>query len=218
MKRPTTALIVLTLMVGVITAPGSAGGSSPAQLGKRTAKQWIDRLERKDRVAELKIDQVVTHLDLKPGDIIADIGAGTGVFSRPFARAVAPSGKALAVEVDRQLVDHIAHRAKEESISNLQAVLGEFDDPKLPIRNLDIAFFHNVIHHIEHRGLYVKNLIGYLKPTGRVVVIDQIDGHQDDPKQQITLDMVKEWMNAAGLKMVQEIDLYENKFFVVFAR
>lgn len=189
-----------------------------AQLGGRSADEWIERLERPERVAEMKIDQVVENLGLKPGEILVDVGAGTGVFSRPFAKAVAPAGKVFAVEVDQQLVDHIEKRAREEEIDNLQGVLGEFDDPKLPAQNVDTAFFHNVLHHIEHRELYVRNLVSYMKPDGRIVVIERLDGHEDDPEQQITLDQVKQWMSAAGLKVSQEIDLYEGKFFVVFSR
>ncbi len=195
---------------------------APAQLGSRSADDWANVLDREQRVSGLKIEEVVSRLKLKPGDVVADIGAGTGVFSGPLAQAVAPTGTLLAVEIDQGLLDHIAQRAKGENIKNIQLVLGEFDDPNLPAR-VDVAFFHDVLHHIEHRQVYLKTLATYLEPDGRVVIIDLIfdrpDGpHRNQPEMQITQDKVREWMAAAGFPVMQEIDLFDEKFFVVFRR
>ena len=104
------------------------------QLANHPAEEWIPRLERSERVQRIKVDEVVARLGLKPGDVVADIGAGAGVFSLPLARAVAPGGKLLAVELQQGFLDHIELRAKEEKVANVQPVLGEFDDPKLPSR------------------------------------------------------------------------------------
>ncbi len=153
---------------------------APAQLGSRSAEEWANVLDREQRVSGLKIEEVVARLKLKPGEIVADIGAGTGVFSGPLAQAVAPTGKLLAVDVDQALLDHIAQRAREEKVTNIQPVLGEFDDPKLPTR-VDVAFIHDVLHHIEHRQTYLKKLATYLEPDGRVVIIDLIFDRPDGP-------------------------------------
>ncbi len=195
---------------------------APAQLGSRSADDWASVLDREQRVSGLKIEEVVARLKLKPGEIVADIGAGTGVFSGPLAQAVAPTGKLLAVDVDQALLDHIAQRAREEKVTNIQPVLGEFDDPNLPTR-VDVAFFHDVLHHIEHRQAYLKKLATYLEPDGRVVVIDVIfdrpDGpHRNQPEMHITQEQVRVWMAAAGFPVMQEIDLFDDKFFVVFRR
>lgn len=193
------------------------------QLGSRSADEWIERLEREERVAGLKIDEVVSRLKLRPGDTVADIGAGTGVFSRPLARAVSPIGTLFAVEIDQELLDIIGERAAKENIKNIRTVLGKFEDPKLPSHEVDLAFFHDVLHHIEKRQEYLKTMASYLKPDGRIVVIDMIKGHpgaghRNQPEMQISPDEVTQWMAGAGLQLVEEIALFDNKFFQVFAR
>ena len=92
-------------------------------------------------------------------------------FPDRLAQAVAPTGTLLAVDIDQGLLDHIAQRAREEKVTNIQPVLGEFEDPNLPTP-VDVAFFHDVLHHIEKRQAYLKTLATYVKPDGRVVVID----------------------------------------------
>ena len=195
-----------------------------AQLGSRTAEEWQGILEREQRVSGLKIEEVVARLGLEPGDQVADIGAGTGVFSGPLARAVAPGGTLYAVEIDQELLDYITDRADRENLTNITTVLGEFEDPKLPSRELDLIFFHDVLHHVEKRQEYLRVAASYLNPGGRIVVIDMIKGHpeaghRNQPEMQISPDDVKQWMAAAGLRLVEEVDdLFENKFFVAYGR
>lgn len=194
-----------------------------SQLSSRPASNWIKRLERPERINELKMDQVLVYLKIKPGDIVADIGAGTGVFSRPLAQAIAPAGKLLAVEIDQELLDYINQRAKKENIQNIEEVLGGINDPNLPNKNVDLAFIHDVLHHIEYREAYLKTLISYLAPGGRVAIIDfdknhPDSAHQNKPDLQITLKEVKGWMGAVGFEISEEFFLFKEKFFVVFSK
>jgi protein-L-isoaspartate O-methyltransferase len=89
-------------------------------------------LEGPQRIATQKIEAVLSKLDLKPGMVVADIGAGSGLFSRPLAKAVAPAGKVYAVDIQQDLLDHINQRNKEENIGNIQPSLGVYDDPSCP--------------------------------------------------------------------------------------
>ena len=103
----------------------------------------------------------------------------------------------------------------------MQAVLGKFTDPNLPKRDLDLAFIYDVLHHIENRAEYLRNLAPYLKSAGRIAVIDfypELGPHKDDPALQITKDQTKVWMAAAGFKPAAEHKLYDDKWFVVYAR
>jgi ubiquinone/menaquinone biosynthesis C-methylase UbiE len=191
-----------------------------AQLGARSTEEWLKTLDAQQRVARLKVDEVVTALALRPGDVVADIGAGSGVFTLPMAK-VLPAGRVYAVEIDQGLVDHITKKAAEAKAANVRAVLGEFTDPKLPARDVDLALIFDVLHHIEDRAGYLKNLAPYLKRGGRVAVIDffpQLGPHKDDPKLQVTREQTRQWMEAAGLKVVAEHKLYEDKWFVVYGR
>ena len=197
---------------------------APAQLASREAKEWIENLERPERIAGLKIDQVLSVLKVKPGDNVADIGAGAGAFSLPFAKAVAPSGKVYAVDVDQGLLDYIGQKAKKEHIENVQTVKGEFSDPKIPARDVDLAFFHDVLHHIENRQAYLKALATYIKPTGRIALIemnrdDPKTTHRNNPELLLSKDEIKSWMAAAGFYPAEEFDVYGfPKWFIVYRR
>lgn len=207
------------LLAAIVTA-GSAW-PAPAQIAARPAEEWIKLLEAPGRLATLRIDEIVAKLALKPGDVVADLGAGSGVFSIPLARAVGPSGKVYAVEIDQALVDYIAAKAKTANVANVRPVLGKFVDPSLPAADVDVAFMHDVLHHIEDRAAYLKNAVGYLKPGGRFafVELDHLKGpHADDPKLQVTKAQLTAWMAAAGLVPVEEVQLSPVKWYSVYAR
>ena len=200
-----------------------AGLATPAsaQLAGRTPEEWIKTLESPQRVQGLKVPETIAALKLKPGMVVADIGAGTGVFSLPFGSAVKPGGKVYAVDIEQGLIDHINEKATEVGMTNyVQGVLGEFDDPNLP-DNVDLAFINDVLHHIEHRELYLKNLAGYLKPGGRIAVIDfkpEGGGHRNQPELQTKQEDVTKWMAAAGLKPLETVNLFEDKWFVIYGK
>ena len=196
-----------------------------AQLAARKADEWVTTLEGPQRVATQKVDQVLAKLKLKPGMVVADIGAGSGLFSRPLAKAVAPSGKVYAVDIQRDLLDYINQRDKEENIRNVQTVLGEFNDPKLPARDVDLAFINDVLHHIENRAAYLKALGGYLKPDGRIAIIemnkdDPNTPHKNQPELLVSREQILSWMSDARFKLVEEhADLFPGtKWFLVFGK
>lgn len=213
----------LPCLAGLMLA-GSAMNSQ-AQLAARKADEWVATLEGPQRVATQKIDAVLSKLALKPGMVVVDIGAGSGLFSRPLAKAVAPGGKVYAVDIQQDLLDHIDQRDKEENIRNIQTVLGEYDDPKLPARNVDLAFINDVLHHIQHRAVYLKALSTYIKPGGRIAIIemdknDPKTPHRNQPELLVARDEILQWMSDAGFKLVQEHpDLFPGtKVFLVFGR
>jgi ubiquinone/menaquinone biosynthesis C-methylase UbiE len=207
-------LPILALML----APQAA----TAQLSSRPAEEWIPRLERHERVSELRVNEVVQKLGLKPGDKVADIGAGAGVFSWPLARAVAPGGTVYAVEIDKGFTAYLEKRAKEQQIDNVKPVLGQFEDPLLP-EQVDMAFFHDVLHHVDKRPAYLKTLAGYVKPGGRVVVIDMDAtlpdaSHKDEPELQVTKEEANSWMADAGFELVEDVPMFKDKWFVVYRK
>jgi len=214
MKR----LIALTAAIALAAL---ATAVSARQLAGRPADDWSARLERPERIAGLKIDYILASLGLKPGQTVADIGAGPGVLSIPLAKAVAPSGKVYAVEIDKGFFPRIEQKAEAEKVANVVTVLGAFTDPKLPAHDVDVALFHDVLHHIEDRAGYLKAMAGYMKPAGRIAIVElpPTGSHKDDPKLIVTKDQVKGWMADAGFAPVQEFDgLSEGKWFVVYAR
>jgi ubiquinone/menaquinone biosynthesis C-methylase UbiE len=217
------------------------------QIGSQPAAEWIPHLEDPQRVAGLKIDQVIQIIGIQPGMVIADIGSGSGVFTRPFAKAVGPTGKAIAVDIDPALLSYVSESAAKQGIKNIETHLAPIDDAKLSGPIVDVAFFHDVLHHIEHRELYMKNLAQYIKPGGRIVIIENAahPGHAmspDDPNaamhqamhgntagtmeyhgQQVEMSSERGKVDAmladAGFYPAQESDLFgADKFFVIYSR
>jgi SAM-dependent methyltransferase len=216
MRRAIVRAVLVVGLLGLVAPPVVQG-----QLGARPADDWIEMLDSPARVAALRIDEVIGRLQLKPGDVVADLGAGTGVFSVPLARAVGPTGKVYAVEIEQGLVDHIAARAREENMPNVHAIRGEFTDPVLPAADVDVAFFHDVLHHVQDRTTYLKNATRYLKSDGRfaIVEMDAATGpHRNDPALQITPDELHGWMAELGFVPFEEFPPYDNKWYVIYGR
>ncbi|HXW08488.1 MAG TPA: methyltransferase domain-containing protein [Vicinamibacterales bacterium] len=196
-------------------------GASAAQLGSRPVDEWIKLLEAPDRIAGLKIDEVIGALDVKPGQVVADLGAGSGVFTIPLARAVGSGGKVYAVEIDQDFLDLIARKARDQQVSNIVTVLGKPRDPALPAPDVDLAFLHDVMHHIEDRPGYLEQLARYIKPRGRIAVVEfnpDTSPHRDDPRMHVTKESLRAWMSAAGFELAQQFDHFQDKWFVVYSK
>ena len=191
-----------------------------AQLASRPADEWLKTLEGPDRVASLKVDQVVAALKLRPADVVADLGAGTGLFEVALARAV-PSGRVYAVELDDKFFPHIQAKVKAAAITNVSTVSGKFTDPALPARDVDVAFFHDVLHHVENRAEYLKNLAGYLKPGARIVVVEfnaADSPHKDQPALVVGKDQGAQLMAGIGFAPSEDHPLFKDKWFVGYSR
>lgn len=208
-------LVVLTFALGL-------SETNAAQIASRPAEEWVKTLDQPNRIAGLRTEEVIARLRLKPGDVVADLGAGSGAFSVPFGKAVAPRGKVYAVDIDKGFFEHIARKAKTENVTNVETVLGKFADPNLPAQDVDVAFFHDVLHHIEDRVGYLENLARYVKPTGRVAIIDFGAGqgpHREQPELRFSKEQVTAWMEQAGFKPSEEhFDVFSDKFFIVYSR
>jgi ubiquinone/menaquinone biosynthesis C-methylase UbiE len=191
-----------------------------AQLASRPAEEWTKTLESPERIASLRTAEVIARLNLKPSDVVADLGAGTGLFALPLARAVT-SGRVYAVELDEGFLTQIRGKAKTENVTNVVPVLGKFTDPSLPARDVDVAFFHDVLHHVENRAAYLKSVAGYLKPGGRIVVIEFNPGdspHKAEPALVVSREQTGGWMADAGFVQGEDIRLFPDKYFVVYRR
>lgn len=165
-------------------------------------------------------DRVIESLALLPGQAVADLGSGTGYFTGRLARAVAPAGVVYAVDVDADVQEELRERLREEAVENVQIVLADFDDTKLPDGSVDLVFTVNTFHHFEERPSYFRNLKRVLRPGGRVAVIEfdgshglfvRWSGHYSE-REGLLSDMA-----AAGYRVSEDLDFLERQSFIVFA-
>jgi len=207
---------------GAVTlALGQVAGPAHAQLASRPAAEWKATLEAPARVEGLKIEQVVKALKLKDGDVVADLGAGTGLFEPQLAYAVGTRGRVYAVEIDKGFLDEIDRKVDELHISSIETVLGKPADPALPTRNVDMALMHDVLHHVAERQAYLKAVATYLKPTGRIAVVEfnaKDSPHKDDASLVVSKEQGAAWMADAGFVPVEDVALFPDKWFVIYRR
>jgi cyclopropane fatty-acyl-phospholipid synthase-like methyltransferase len=155
-------------------------------------------------------------LELKRADRVADIGAGTGYFTVRLARAV-PDGVVFAVDVEPNLVKHLAERAKAEGLANVRPLLGSSTSANLP-EPIDLAMLVNVYHHIGERPAYFRGLRSTLRPGARVAIIDfKPDAPQGPPKSaRLPVERVVAEMKRAGYRHARSFDILPYQYFLVF--
>lgn len=162
--------------------------------------------------------KVIAALKIQPGASVADLGAGGGYFTFRLAEAVGPSGKVYAVDVDRDMVDLIAERATKEGRSNIEVILVKPEDPSLPKGGVDLIFTSNTYHHIEDRVAYFTNLRKYLRPDGRVAIIefDRRGWLEGLLRHYTPSEFIKREMEQAGYSLQQELDFLDRQSFLIF--
>jgi predicted methyltransferase len=211
-------LLPVLLLVG-------AGWAQQTEIPPRTQDRPLsDRIrsqERPERDQYLKPDEVIKALNLKNGEVVADIGAGTGYFTRRFARAVAPSGKVYAVDIAADVIDYQKQRAKQENLNNIVFVVSRPADPLLAADSVDLAFFCDVIHHLENRVGYYKTLIKDIKPHGYMAIIDYPPDSPRRPhpaNQLVPREEAISEAEQAGFKFVKDFPILPDYYFLLFAK
>jgi arsenite methyltransferase len=165
-----------------------------------------------------KPQQVIESLDIRPGAVVADLGAGGGYFTFRLAEAVGSGGKVYAVDIDRDMIRLISERAKQDDVANVETILAKPDAPQLPPAGVDLILTVNTYHHIENRAAYFANLRGYLRPGGRVAIIDfdrraslvNLVGHATP------VESIKRVMEQAGYALEREFDFLDRQSFSIF--
>lgn len=189
-----------------------------ARHGFHDVAHWAKLFESPARAKWQKPGEVVRALGLKSGETVIDIGAGTGYFTRRFARAVAPSGQALGLDIEPAMVDYMKAGAKKLGLANYGARLVKPDDPGLAPRSADVVFFCDVLHHMEDRTAYLSRLSPALKPGARVVVIDFTKASPIGPplKRRIAPAQVIGEFSKAGYRLVRERHFLPYQYFLEF--
>jgi predicted methyltransferase len=174
--------------------------------------------EEPGREQRLQIDRVMDLLHIKPGSIVADIGAGGGWFSVRAARRVAPNGRVIAEEINPKAIASIQQRDKREHLGNIETLLGTPDDPKLAPDSLDAALMLKVYHEIAHPQLVLASLRAALKPGARFGIIDR---HGNGADHGLNEPIVRAEVEAAGFRQVGRYDFTKadgQDYFLIFEK
>ena len=182
------------------------------------AAAYIAALEDPARDAYQKPHEVIQALGVRPGEVIADIGAGSGYFALRLAHHVGQEGRVYAVDVSPDMVRHLNRRVRDAGLLNVSTILAPPDDPLLP-RSVDRFLLVNVWHHVEDQAGYLARMRKHLAPGGQVVMIDfhRREMPVGPPLQEKIAreDLVRQ-MEAHGFRLAQEHDFLPYQYFLVF--
>jgi len=144
------------------------------QFRKPDVAKFVERFEGESREVFDKREKVMEALAIRPGMAVADVGAGTGLYTRLFARAVGEKGRVLAVDIASEFLDHINKTAKDQKLGNITTVLGKDVSTELPPASVDLVYVCDTYHHFEYPARVLESIHKGLKDGGRLVVIDFI--------------------------------------------
>lgn len=130
---------------------------------------WLERSEREQEEAPSK---AIAALELKPGMVVADIGAGSGYYTSRMSKSVGPTGKVFATDIQPGMIELINRRVAAEGLTNVTTVLGGMDDPKLPPASIDLAIMVDVYHELQSPQVFLQRLRETFKPGGRLVLLE----------------------------------------------
>lgn len=154
--------------------------------------------------------------------MIADIGAGTGYFMRRFALAVGPQGKALGLEIEASMVEHMRQEARRLNLTNYEARLVKLDDPGLPPQSVDVIFLSNTYHHINDRVNYFRKFSKSLKLNGRIVIVDfyrkPLPVGPRPLEQKVSEETIIKELGQAGYRLIRSLNFLPYQYFLEFGR
>ncbi|NQT11503.1 MAG: methyltransferase domain-containing protein [Planctomycetes bacterium] len=187
------------------------------------AEKTATRYERDDRDVVEHRDKIIEACELKPGLDVADIGAGTGLFARPFAAKVAPGGTVYAVEITKEFLEHIDKTCKEHAITNVEGVFSTPTSAELPANSVDMAFICDTYHHFEYPFRMLESIHTALRPGGRLIIVDYkkekgvspdwIFGHVRANKKTVVEEVAK-----AEFVFVDEVEMMKLQYVIRFEK
>ncbi len=234
---PFLAVGCVALMACTIAAQDKAPPASRYQPGVRTrdglGKYYFGReiahymthlgapwLDRPERDQEERPDLVMKALALKPGDVVADLGCGTGYFSWRMAQAVGEKGVVYGVEIQPEMLDLLATKMKERGVTNVLGVLGTTTDPKLP-KPVDLVIMVDVYHEFDHPWEMMDAICKRLKPGGRVVFVEYRGEDPEvpiKPLHKMTEAQVRKEMTTQPLEYVETVRTLPRQHIIIFRK
>lgn len=184
---------------------------------------WRSIFENEQREVFARRNDILRELDLKPGQDIADVGAGTGFFSLLFADAVKPDGKVYAVDITPNFIKSIKKRAAGAGLKNLVPVLNTPYSIELPSESVDLVFISDTYHHFEYPESMLYSIYQAMRPDAKLVIIDyKKEAENTSPwvmrhVRPSEKEVIKE-VSAAGFKLEKRVDMMQTQYFLVFSK
>jgi predicted methyltransferase len=220
-RRGGAARATFVALVVALT-PALAGSDQPRRPAPVMGFGGAAWLERQDRDEEQRPAEVIRTMGLRDGDVVADLGAGTGYFTRPMAEAVAPRGKVYAVDIQPEMIALLKRSVEKVGLTNVVPLLGATDDPRLPRGALDWILLVDVYHELQQPEAMLARMREALKPDGKVALVEyRLEGpsavhirreHRMSPKQ-----VLAEW-EPAGFRLVKRHEFLPTQHFFVFEK
>ena len=186
-------------------------------------QQWVYTFESPGREIYAKRQAIVAATGIRPGMAVADIGAGTGLFTRLFSPRVGPEGKVYAVDISSSFVENILQTCREEGLTNVQGVVNTPTDVGLPADSLDLAFLSDTYHHFEYPASMLAAIHRALRSGGRLIVIDfrrqpgrsspWVMGHVRAGRETVIGEI-----QAAGFRFVADRPVLVSNYFLEFEK
>jgi len=186
-------------------------------------QQWVNTFERRGREVYDKRLAIVEASGVSPGMVVADIGAGTGLFTRLFAERVGAEGRVYAVDISQPFIENILISARNQGFTNVEGVVNKHKDVALPPDSIELAFMVDTYHHFEYPASMLASIHKSLRSGGRLVVIDfrrdpqhssrWVMGHVRAGK-----DVVIEEITRAGFRLIDDKALLRTNFYLVFRK
>jgi ubiquinone/menaquinone biosynthesis C-methylase UbiE len=222
MRRLLACLTSLVFAAALAAEEGAKPELNRPYVVDTDVARWNRSFESERREVYVKRDEIVAASGVKPGMTVADIGAGTGLFTMLFADAVKPGGNVVAVDISPAFVEYIQQTAKKRRIRNVAAVLTDGVELKLPDASVDLVYMSDVYHHFEHPAETLASIRRVLKPGGRLVVVDyeRIPGVTSPARvEHVRVDKqgaIRE-IEAAGFGLLAEKKkMMRDNYFLVF--
>jgi ubiquinone/menaquinone biosynthesis C-methylase UbiE len=186
-----------------------------ALVGALAAATPAGAQESARRDEQLQPERVMDVVGIRPGMVVGEAGAGRGYFTFKLARRVGPSGRVYANDIDRAALDHVRQVCRDESIGNVETVVGEVDDPLFPSTTLELVVMVYALHDFSRPVAFLQNLKKYLKPGGAVVVLDQDPGVTGN-HHFLTRERLVELFAEGGYVLARDERFLEKDLLLVF--
>jgi len=187
-------------------------------------QDFVEKFEIESREVFHHRTEIVAACKIQPGQTVADIGAGTGLFTRLFADAVGKDGRVIAVDISQKFLDHILRTSRETGRQNIDTLLCTPDSTALPPDSVDVAFICDTYHHFEFPQKTMASLYKALKPGGRVILIDfrRVEGESSDwvlSHVRAGQEVFENEITRVGFRKSREVrDLLAENYVIVFEK